>query len=227
MKKLFTMFFVLLLIIFLLPVNAQVKLGLQGGVNLADASVDPVPQGWEIGMRTAFMVGGVFNYNFSPILSLQAEPAYIQKGASIDGTEMEGGMNIKFESTFSADYIDVPVLLKASFGNEQVKPFLLAGASVSFLLGDAKQTVDKATMNGQDVTNQIPSSEKEQTIKGKSTDFILNFGGGVMIPVGQVEIFVEGQYNLGLTNVNDEPAPEQPEVKNRGIQIKAGALFAL
>ena len=48
-----------------------------------------------------------------------------------------------------------------------------------------------------------------------------------MIPVGQVEIFVEGQYNLGLTNVNDEPAPEQPEVKNRGIQIKAGALFAL
>ena len=222
MKKFFVLVFVSLLAFFVSPISAQVKLGLQAGINLADVSIEDLPTGWETSIRTAFMVGGIFNYSFSPILSLQAEPAYIQKGAVVDATETEAGMTITYEATYSADYIDIPVLLKASFGNEEVKPFVLAGASVAFLLGDVTVTVDKATAGGQDVTNQIP----EQTLKGKSTDFILNFGGGVMIPVGQVDIFVEGQYNLGLTDVNDDPDFES-EVKTRGIQIKAGALFAL
>jgi opacity protein-like surface antigen len=227
MKKFFVLLLASLLTFLVSPTDAQVKLGLQAGINLADVSVDPLPTGWETSMRTAFMVGGIFNYNFSPILSLQAEPAYIQKGAAVDATTTEDGMNIKFEATYSANYIDVPVLLKASFGNEQVKPFLLAGASVAILLGDVKITIDKATVGGQDVTSQIPSSDKEQTQKGKSTDFVLNFGGGVMIPVAQqVDIFVEGQYNLGLTNVNDEPN-DDTKIKTRGIQIKAGALFSL
>jgi hypothetical protein len=47
-----------------------------------------------------------------------------------------------------------------------------------------------------------------------------------MIPVGQVDIFIEGQYNLGLTNVNNAPA-DDTKIKTRGIQIKAGALFPL
>lgn len=77
-----------------------------------------------------------------------------------------------------------------------------------------------------DVTNLIPSDEREQLLETKSTDFILNFGGGVLIPAGKVNIFIEGQYNLGLTDLNDEPNDDM-KIKSTGIQIKAGVLFPL
>jgi len=226
MKRVFLLFVTFILTFSFLSVNAQVKLGLQAGINLADISLDPEQTGFETGMRTGFMFGGIINYNFSPLLGLQAEPAYIQKGSSIDITAVENGVNIKGEGTISANYIDIPILLKATFGNEQVKPFLLAGASIAFLLGDFKLNIDKVTANGQDVTNLLPPEQKEQIQKTKSTDFILNLGGGVMIPIGRLDIFIEGQYNLGLTDINDEPN-DDTKVKTKGIQIKAGALISL
>jgi hypothetical protein len=136
----------------------------------------------------------------------------------------------KIEATFTADYLDIPVLLKASFGDGPVKPYLLAGATIAFLLGDTKLEMDKVivTIDGrdEDITSEIPSDEREEKVETKSTDFILNFGGGVLIPLGQVNIFIEGQYNLGLTDVNDEP-DDITEIKTTGIQIKAGVLFPL
>ena len=76
----------------------------------------------------------------------------------------------------------------------------------------------------------IPDDQREDTLKTKSTDFTLNFGAGVIIPLGMVNIFIEGQYNLGLTDINDEaPAPGEPEmtIKTKGIQAKVGVMFPL
>ena len=226
MKKFFSLLLTFLLAFFIISANAQVKLGIQAGINLADVSVDPLPQGYETSMRTGLMAGGIINFNFSPILSLQAEPAYIQKGSSVDISGTENGANIKAEGTYSADYIDIPVLLKVSFGDQQVKPFLLAGISVAILLGDVKLNLDKITMNGQDVTSQVPSDQREQIQSAKTTDFVMNLGGGASISLEQIELFIEGQYNLGLTNVSDEPNNDT-NIKTRGIQIKAGVLFPL
>jgi hypothetical protein len=128
------------------------------------------------------------------------------------------------------DYIDIPIMLKASLGNGPVKPYLLAGASAAFLLGDATSEIDKATLDGQDVTSMIPDDERVDTLQIKSSDFTLNFGAGVIIPLGVVNIFVEGQYNLGLSDINDEdPMPGEPEmtIKSTGIQAKVGVLFPI
>jgi hypothetical protein len=226
MKNLFLLSLIVLLTLFIPPLNAQVQLGLQAGTNLGDVSLDPTPEGATTGMRAGIMFGGVLFYSFSPIFGLQVEPAYVQKGATVDVSLTEQGMTMIQEGTLSGDYLDIPVLLKASFGDGPVKPYLLAGASVAFLLGDAMLEIDKATINGVDVTSMIPSDEREDTVKTKSTDFILNFGGGVIIPLGKVNIFIEGQYNLGLTDVNDEPN-DNMKIKTTGIQIKAGVLFPL
>ena len=81
--------------------------------------------------------------------------------------------------------------IKQVFGDGRVKAYLLAGATLALSLGDATLEYDKAIIDGQDVTNEIPSSEGEQKLKVKSTDFILDFGGGVIIPAGQVNVFIE------------------------------------
>ncbi|RKY95950.1 MAG: hypothetical protein DRQ13_06390 [Ignavibacteriae bacterium] len=226
MKKRVTVLIMLAALLFITNGVAQVQLGLQAGANFANVTLDPSPEVLEIGTRTGFLFGGMLFYSFSPILGLQIEPAYVQKGASVDQSMTEEGYTIKMEATLVADYIDIPVLLKASFGEGPVKPYLLAGASVAFLMGDAMLEIDKATVNGEDVTSEIPSDEREEKLDTKSTDFILNFGGGVIIPLGQVNIFIEGQYNLGLSDVNDDP-DDDTTIKTTGIQIKAGVLFPL
>ena len=230
MKKIGAVLIMLATLLFMTNGIAQVQLGLQAGANFGDFTLDPSQTGVETGMRTGFLFGGVLFYSFSPVLGLQVEPAYVQKGATVDQSVTEAGMNIKIEQTLSADYLDIPVLLKASFGDGPVKPYLVAGATVALSLGDATLEIDKATIDGQDVTNQIPSSEREEKLKVKSTDFILDFGGGIIIPAGQVNVFIEAQYNLGLSDVNDEPTSAgEPEmtIKTTGIQIKAGVLFPL
>jgi hypothetical protein len=226
MKKFFSLFLTFLLIVFFMPINAQIKLGLQSGINLADFNAEPSQAGYETSMRTGFMVGGIFNYDFTPIIGLQVEPAFIQKGASLDISTIQEGMNIEVEGTFSANYFDIPFLLKASFGNQQVRPFILAGASIALLLGDIKINIDKVIADGMDVTNLIPGEAKEQIQKAKSSDFVLNFGGGVLFPVGEVDIIIEGQYNLGLKDVKDEPN-DNSKIKNKGVQFKVGVLFSL
>jgi len=204
---------------------AQVQLGLQAGANFADVTQDPTQEGVEISTRTGFLIGGILFYSFSPILGLQVEPAYVQKGAKVDLPLSEGG-TVQAEATLTTDYLDIPVLLKASFGGGVVQPYLLAGASIAFLLGDATLRLDKVTIDGQDITSEIPSDEREEKQEFKSTDFILNFGGGIIISAGPVNIFIEGQYNLGLTDVNDDP-DDITEIKTTSIQIKAGVMFPL
>jgi len=223
MKKRGTVLIMLAALLFMTNGIAQVQLGLQAGANFGNFNFDPEPEGFETSIKTGFLFGGILFYSFSPILGLQVEPAYVQKGASFQTETDIDGNTIKVEASLNADYLDIPVLLKASFGGGPVQPYLLAGASVAILLGDAKVEIDKFTVNGEDITSQIPSDEKLET---KSTDFILNFGGGVIIPAGPVNIFIEGQYNLGLTDVNDEP-DDDTQIKTTGIQIKAGVLFPL
>ncbi len=226
MKKLFLIFCLFFVALNISPVNAQVQLGLQAGANFSDVSMDPEMTGVETSIRTGFIIGGMLVYDFSPLLALQVEPAYVMKGSKVDMSIEESGETIEVEATLSADYFDIPVLLKASFGEGPVKPYLMAGFSIAFLLGDATLEMDKATLNGEDVISYIPSDEREQKLETKSTDFVLNFGGGITIPLKTVNLFIEGQYNLGLTNVNDDPEDDM-KIKTKGIQVKAGILFPL
>lgn len=224
MKKLFLLSYIFILALLIKPLNAQVQVGVQAGINLTDLNL--TQEGFKTAIRTRAILGGILTYNFSPVLGLQVEPAYVQKGAEVNFSIIESGVTIDAEATISADYVDIPVLLKASFVAGPIKPYLIAGGSVAFLLGDVKLKIDKATINGQDVTDMIPSDEREQTLKTKSTDYILSFGGGISIPVGLLNVFIEGRYDLGLTDLNDDPA-DDTKIKSRGIQIKAGLLFSL
>ena len=67
---------------------------------------------------------------------------------------------------------------------------------------------------------------KDQT---KSVEFGVGFGGGVRVPMGNYQVFVEARYALGLTKVND-PADEtdplsEVDIKTKGIQVFAGFVI--
>lgn len=229
MKK-FCINFLILAIIFLVSsVMAQNnQVGPLVGLNLASMDVDFDDEEFDIdtSMRTCFAFGGVFYLSLSPNIGIQIEPAYMQKGSKVEMKGMDDGHSFKMEQTVKANYIDIPILFKASFGQGSTKPYILAGPDIAFKIGDAIVETDKVTVDGQDITNQIPSDELEQDLETKSTDFGLNFGAGILFPLGTNHFFIEGQYNIGLTNINDED-PDETDIKTKGIQIKVGIFFPL
>ena len=114
-------------------VNAQgLKLGLKGGVNLSSFSgTDSKPFGYKYG----FSAGGIANYGFTDMFSVQAELLYSQKGTNSDisfseiakGTSFAAGGNLKQ----TLQYIDIPVLLKINTGDEGKGLFFELGPQAS------------------------------------------------------------------------------------------------
>ena len=219
MKKMTVSLLVLLALCMALPASAQVNLGVLGGLNLANLDVDPEPETWKKkSNRTAFGFGGVLDYSLNESIALRLEPMYLQKGAIIEDT---GEGNMIYEIEWKGAYLEIPMLVKYSFGASDIKPYIIAGPTIGFNLS-AKA---KFTMGDFSEEDDV----KDDT---KSTDFGLGFGAGMSLPMGNNSIFIEARYALGLTNIEDgsQSDPEdntESETKTKGIQIFAGITFPL
>jgi|GEM_PF-723130 len=224
MKKTAAVLIILAVLLFMTNGIAQVQLGLQAGANFGNFNFDPEPDGFEVSTRTGLVIGGIFSYNFSPMLALQVEPAYVQKGGTTTSEETIEGMSIKIVGAIDAAYIDVPVYLKVVLADGSVQPYLLGGMYLAFLMGDAILTVDEVTIDGVDFTSEF--SDLEEEVDVTSTDYGIGVGGGVIFGVGSVNLFVEALYNLGLANINNDP-DDDTTVKLSGFQIKGGVMFPL
>ena len=206
MKKMSVFFVLLLALCIVLPASAQVHLGVLGGLNLANLSVDP-DEGVDLSSRTAFGFGGVLDYGLGEYIALHLEPMYLQKGTEAK----EEGVDVEVKLA----YLEVPLMLKYAFGTGDTKPYVMAGPTIGFNLS-AKVKVSAGGV----------SDEEDVKDETKSVDFGLGFGAGVSLPIGNNSIFVEARYALGLTDINDDSA-DPTDIKTKGIQIFAGITFPL
>jgi hypothetical protein len=249
MKRIYTILMILSIALTLLNnvVFSQIKFGLRGGLNLANVSEDlggtetvdfegtPIQINLNQTNRTTFGIGGVVEYWVTPIFALQVNALYNQKGVGIDGNinetlEEQGipfSLKVTAEETIKLSYLSFPVLAKVAFG-ENIKPYLIAGPEIGILLSGKDYA--KATSEAEAMGMKIgPITEEQDTdIKDQleSLDFAINFGAGVLIPLGVVEIFVDAQYSLGLTKINKEDFSYRGDLKNRVFIINAGMLFS-
>ena len=134
MKKMIIFVGVLFTLITVLPANAQVNFGVIGGLNLANLSFDPDPQGVDLSNRTGIGIGGVLSFGVGETLALQLEPMFLQKGAKATVQGFTG------ESEFKASYIEVPAMLKFAFGSGDTKPYVMAGPTVGICLALNRKT---------------------------------------------------------------------------------------
>ncbi len=220
----FNLLLVVLLALFIaLPAGAQVKLGVIGGVNIANLKGEDVAgEKIDFSNRTAFGVGGVLDVGLNDNVALRFEPMYLQKGGEFSETDPDLGTAT---FTFKAGYLEVPVLLKIAFGTSTTRPYLMAGPTIGFNLSS------KVNLSALGF-----SLETDADKLTKSTDFGLAFGAGVSFPAGTSSIFVEGRYALGLSDIAEagtlefmgESLPfDDVNVKTKGIQIMGGITFPL
>lgn len=227
MKRALYGFVVLFVITSVMPVHAQnAYIGIVGGANFADLDleyVDKTITGYDIQSLTLFGVGGFFGISVNEYLSVQIEPMYLQKGGVYTRPP---GPDMRIQS----NQLELPLLVKAGIG-EKVRPYIMGGLSMSFVL-DASIEVEMAgrTWVG-DLTEIL-----------KRTEYGAVFGAGISFPVWKGSTFIEGRYALGLSNVNEggsltltsgnlelsgPQTDPRDEIRTKGWQIMVGYQLPL
>ncbi len=177
--------------------SAQTVIGAKAGLSIANVSFSSGGINVSPDSRTSF-VGGVFaNIGLGETWFVQPEVLYSAKGAEFEG------------STLAIDYLEVPVLFGAAFpmSNSALKPMVFAGPSIGFQLS--------CDDDGFDCSDEL-----------ESIDFGLVFGAGIQYALSSVTLFLDGRYDLGLTNAaKGEIEAEDISAKNRAWQFMAGVGF--
>lgn len=227
MKRFTRVFVVLLLIFYFLPVHAQkTYVGVKGGVNFADLEIafeDEPSSDHNVQSRTLFGAGAVFGITLNKLISIQLEPMVILKGG-VYTEPSTSDLNVK------TSHLELPLLLKVGIG-EKIRPYILAGPTIGFILASNVET---------EMAGLILEGDLMEILN--RTEFGAVFGAGLSVPVWKGSLFIEGRYALGMTNMNKGglieltvgdfviPGPETDpgdEIKSLGIQIMAGYQLPL
>jgi hypothetical protein len=184
------------------PAAADVQFGIKAGGNMArptgaDAD-DPLAT---LKSRVGF-TGGIFlAFNFGRVVTIQSEVLYTMKGATYVA------LDDSYTDKLSADYIEIPLLLKLRIPTPVVQPFVFAGPSVGFKLKEKLES------------NGVPLDE---TIL-KNNDYGAIFGAG--LNVGR-NFMVDVRYSLGLQKViSTFEGDVEPDFKNGVWSASIGIAF--
>lgn len=177
--------FVLLMLFILLltpGIHAQHQVGIIGGANIAKLNTVIENVNRDVESITGFCIGAVYSYNFTQNFAIQFEPMYILNGGKILQNAHDPNIDVKVSS------INLPLLLKVSLG-EKINPYIIGGTSVGIILSsESVSNANTVSLEGdlESVTNTF--------------SFSLTFGAGINIPLWVGNLFIEGRYDLGLTN---------------------------
>ena len=180
MKK-FTVL-VLLMALAAMPMNAKVKFGVKGGLNIS--SVHFNSDIIDSDNITGFQIGPMIETTL-PLVGVGVDAAilYSQKGWKLKDSDE----NLK------SNYLDVPVNLKWKFGLPAVKGYLAAGPYIGFRLG------------GDDFLDGLLGQVKEKTFSaglnfGAGVELVSHLQVGINYGLGLTDNYSISKYDVGSKN---------------------------
>ena len=178
----------------------DVMIGVKGGLNFSDVSFDDDSEEIETESKSGLVLGVFADIGLGDMFSVRPEGLYSQKGFELAGGDAE----------LSIDYIEVPVLLVARFGESTIRPLVFAGPVIGFESKCEVSALGESADCGDD---------PDDPVETESTDFGAAIGGGVEFDAGGFTLLFDGRYTLGLRDVD----PGSGSAKNRAWSFMAGA----
>ncbi len=194
--------------------QAPLKFGVKVGLSVSRLKVS---NQWDfLDSRTALAGGGFLVIDLPGFWAIQAEALYVPKGATdeISGTDENGLPTGIFTMTYQINYLEIPVLVRASLGSSPV--YLIAGPALAFKLSS------KITNGDMPEILQDPIAGDQDWEGLTDTDFGLVFGVGAALPTGFGEIVFDARYTMGMSNIDDTGGWE---TKNGAFLLMAGVAF--
>jgi hypothetical protein len=196
-----------------LPASAQV-IGFKAGATFSNWSVENDPEEANYGRLTSFGAGGFLRFGLGPLI-LQPEVQMLTKGSKVnDIAGTEDDIEYKF------DYLEIPVQVRLGVGGGAFTAYLLAGPTFSFEL----DCMIEADQEDSDVEFDCDDEEVE-FFERKSFDLGATGAIGLDLRMGPGNLFVEGRYTHGFTNISEEAM--DIEIKNRSFALYAGYSIPL
>jgi hypothetical protein len=180
--------------------------GIKGGLTLGDVpnSLDNFDEpGASTSLRVGFAAGGFLAIRFGGGFSIQPEVLFTQKGVKLEVSES----GLSGDVTYKADYLDVPILARYTFG-KGLRGYVFIGPSLDFKLNAKMKVGILGESEEEDISEDVEDFE-----------FALAFGGGVELG----PVLLEARWSEGLTNLNT--AKDEPELKSRTILFLFGFRF--
>jgi hypothetical protein len=167
--------------------------------------------------NSGLTLGAGFNFALGEVFSIQPELLYVQKGFKMS----EDDSYIKTHFNF----IEIPVLARASFGSETVKAYVNAGPSLGYGLNGKssfKFSGMGVTVSGTEKIRfaEEPDNGGEEDVtyldpkEVNRVDLGLQFGAGVGFQAGPGSLVLDLRYGLGMSNFY-----KTQTVKNNNVTI--------
>lgn len=208
MKKLF--FILLMIPVVILAQDKNTLIGVKAGF-VSSSIVEDIP-GFDKKPKPGFLVGGFFDYNLTDNISLSTGLNYVTKGASFRATSMmytdNNGQPIDFINyDVWLNYLELPVMVKASIGNK-VKPYLSTGLAPAInVLAKYKYSINE---------------RKDKINLDRSFDIGYLINGGMQVDLNGKALLIEVRYNLGLVTAVENGFQN---VKSSYFSINTGIGF--
>lgn len=202
MKKIYAVIILLAAIIVAQPAQAQVNIGLRGGLNISNMSLNK--DVFDVSNRAGFFIGPSLKLGFGSI-GADISALYDQREAKVN------------DETIKQKNIVIPVNVRFNMGLGAASVFLAAGPQFGFNIGDKEFKWKKENV--------------ENTFQLKKSNFSVNVGGGVHfgkldvgvtynIAVGKTaDVDAEGAWNT------TKDAIKNFDAKNNAWQVFAAIYF--
>jgi len=192
-----TLSHLLLLVVMSLTITATVRaqktageisFGVIGGLHSSSASYSHLPDGLNDPKSMFGYNAGLFaEFELSPLVSLRPQLSLLTRGSKIESINTRQG---KSDYSFNAKYTDFRLPVMFNFGSKgSISPYMYVAPTVGFVYG-GKLKLEGAIDYEIDVTQANMAN----------TYFAITPGVGVKFPLGGVNLGVEMNYELGLTD---------------------------
>ncbi len=184
----------------------ELGVGVQGGVAFASLSnglANSAP-GTTSSNRRGFLVGLVGEMPLAPMFYLAPELNLVQLGNNFNSSSGP--------DSFSANYLQLPILVRAKMPMGMLTPYVFLGPYVGYLLSSGDTTGSYA-----------PSPP------GRMNSFDIGFQGGVGTDIAlwdRIAFFANARYLFGLTNVNVITSSAKG-MQNRAFYLVGGFKMSL
>ncbi len=219
------------------------SLGAKSGLNLAWVTAE-IPDRLNRVPATGLQIGAVANIGVNENFSIQPELLFSQKGYKTkdDGTIPD----MSWSSKFIKNYIEVPVMAKVTFGNDNsgARVYLNAGPYIGiWASGKMKSRYSYEGDSDTEIELIDPDDfrmEDGESIAYNRVDFGLSFGGGVAIAAGPGNLILDVRYNIGLSDqmrfddksqwkdlYKELTGESYKNTANRAVGLSVGYAFSL
>lgn len=170
----------------------------------------------------SILAGGIVDFSFNELFSLQLEAYYLEKGGGY-GFRLNG---VNYSDYFTFKVVEFPLLAKFTVGNTKAKLILLGGPYLGYVTGGKWVYEDDLESYTEELTNF--TFYDVDGIKTNRLDIGFQIGGGMSTGIGKGKLLLELRYGVGLTEwfkFETGQHYNMDDLNHRTFAITAGYIF--